>query len=234
MPPLKFKSVVKDRLFYDNYRYCISFYLAEVSALKTLDHAYINVIIDRRKLWREVAHQRIGGGVNVKSRQTIVSRRWKEITDDTVEDLHELADILIKTSIDHKFVTSVNHAYVYTNNITLFKRIVKLTNIQDIGYSEAVINRPKDTIKLANPKYPYRSYLKSVKLSPKEKENIINFFSNQQDYMRISPALVKWLLTPYHRTQDYFFIDYDSESWLVMLGLVKPGLIRKTVNIISA
>ena len=234
MPPLKFKSVVKDRLFYDNYRYCISFYLAEVSALKTLDHAYINVIIDRRKLWREVAHQRIGGGVNVKSRQTIVSRRWKEITDDTVEDLHELADILIKTSIDHKFVTSVNHAYVYTNNITLFKRIVKLANIQDIGYSEAVINRPKDTIKLANPKYPYRSYLKSVKLSPKEKENIINFFSNQQDYMRISPALVKWLLTPYHRTQDYFFIDYDNESWLVMLGLVKPGLIRKTVNIISA
>ena len=234
MPPLKFKSVVKDRLFYDNYRYCISFYLAEVSALKTLDHAYINVIIDRRKLWREVAHQRIGGGVNVKSRQTIVSRRWKEITDDTVEDLHELADILIKTSIDHKFVTSVNHAYVYTNNITLFKRIVKLANIQDIGYSEAVINRPKDTIKLANPKYPYRSYLKSVKLSPKEKENITNFFSNQQDYMRISPALVKWLLTPYHRTQDYFFIDYDNESWLVMLGLVKPGLIRKTVNIISA
>ena len=234
MPPLKFKPVVKDRLFYDNYRYCMSFYLAEVSALKTLDHAYINVIIDRRKLWREVAHQRIGGGVNVKSRQTIVSRRWKEITDDTVEDLHELADILIKTSIDHKFVTSVNHAYVYTNSITLFKRIVKLANIQDISYSEAVINRPKDTIKLANPKYPYRSYLKSVKLSPKEKENIINFFSNQQDYMRISPALVKWLLAPFHRTQDYFFIDYESESWLLMLELVKPGLIRKTVNIISA
>ena len=234
MPPLKFKPVVKDRLFYDNYRYCMSFYLAEVSALKTLDHAYINVIIDRRKLWREVAHQRIGGGINAKSRQTIVSRRWKEITDDTVEDLHELADILIKTSIDHKFVTSVNHAYVYTNSITLFKRIVKLANIQDISYSEAVINRPKDTIKLANPKYPYRSYLKSVKLSPKEKENIINFFSNQQDYMRISPALVKWLLAPFHRTQDYFFIDYESESWLLMLGLVKPGLIRKTVNIISA
>ena len=234
MPPLKFKPVVKDRLFYDNYRYCMSFYLAEVSALKTLDHAYINVIIDRRKLWREVAHQRIGGGANAKSRQTIVSRRWKEITDDTVEDLHELADILIKTSIDHKFVTSVNHAYVYTNSITLFKRIVKLANIQDISYSEAVINRPKDTIKLANPKYPYRSYLKSVKLSPKEKENIINFFSNQQDYMRISPALVKWLLAPFHRTQDYFFIDYESESWLLMLELVKPGLIRKTVNIISA
>jgi len=83
----------------------MSFYLAEVSALKTLDHTYINVIIDRRKLWREVAHQRIGGGINAKSRQTIVGRRWKEITDDTVEDLHELADILIKTSIDHKFVT---------------------------------------------------------------------------------------------------------------------------------
>jgi hypothetical protein len=213
----------------------MSFYLAEVSALKTLDHAYINVIINRLKLWREVAQQRwTGTPGGVKSRQTIVGRRWKEITDDTVKDLHELADILIKTSIDHKFVTSVNHAYVYTNSITLFKRIVKLNNMQAIGYSEAVINRPKDTIKLANPKYPYRSYLKSVKLSPKEKENIINFFNNQQDYIRISPALVKWLLAPFHRTQDYFFIDYDSESWMLMLSLIKPGLIRKTVNIIPA
>jgi hypothetical protein len=213
----------------------MSFCLPEVSALKTLDHAYIDVVIERRRLWREVAQQRWSPIIGTaKTRQTIVTKRWRDITDDTVSDLHELADILIKTSLDYKFVTSVNHAYVYTNSITLLKRLVKLPNITDIKYTEAVINRPKGTIKLTNPKYPYRSYFKSIKLTPGEKNNLVNFFNNQQGFIRVSPALVNWLITPFHRTQDYFFMDYDSESWLVMLSLIKPGLIRKTVDIIPA
>jgi len=232
----KFKPVVKDQLFYDKYKYCMSFYLAEVSALKTLDHAYIEVVLDRRKLWREVAVQRWGGTVpgSVKSRQTIVTRRWRDITDETSANLHELAELLIKTSIDYKFVTSVNHAYVYTSSLSLIKKLEGLDSLTDIRYTEAIVNRPKGTVKLKNPKHQYRSYFKSTKLSPQQKDNLTNFFDNQKDHLRISPALVGWLMTPFHRTQEYFFIDYDSESWLVMLSLVSPGLIRKTVNIIPA
>ena len=46
---LKFKPVVKDRLFYDQYTYCIGFHLDEVSCLRELNHQYIDVIIDRRR-----------------------------------------------------------------------------------------------------------------------------------------------------------------------------------------
>jgi hypothetical protein len=232
----KFKPVVKDQLFYSKHKYCMSFYLAEVSALKTLDHAYIDVVLDRRKLWREVAVQRWGGTVPgaVKSRQTIVTKRWRDITDETSLNLHELADLLIKTSIDYKFVTSVNHAYVYTSSLTLIKKLEGLANLTDIKYTEAVVNRPKGTVKLKKPKHQYRSYLKSTKLSPLQKENLVNFFDNQKDHLRISPALQGWLIGPFHRCQEYFFIDYDSESWLVMLSLVTPGIVRKTVDIIPA
>lgn len=214
----------------------MSFYLAEVSALKTLDHAYIDVILDRRKLWREVAVQRWGGTVpgGVKSRQTIVTKRWRDITDETSLNLHELADLLIRTSIDYKFVTSVNHAYVYTSNLTLIKKIEALGSLTDIRYTEAIVNRPKGTVKLKKPKHKYRSYFKNTKLSPQQKDNLINFFDNQQEYLRISPALQGWLVGSFHRAQEYFFIDYDSESWLVMLSLINPGLIRKTVDIIPA
>lgn len=235
--PLTFKPILKDRYFYNKYRYCVTFYLDEVSALKTLDHGYIDAVISRRQLWREVAQQRwvtTRRAHNGTIPKTILTHRWKEITEKTSNDLHELAEILISTSIDFKLVTSVNQSWIYSNSQTLLKKIDKLSCAGYKQYTEAVISRPKNTIKLKSSKYRNRSYCKSIKLTDREKETIMNFLVNQGDHIRISPALLTWFKTPYHRTQDYFFIDHLDESWLVMLSLVHPGLIRKTVEIITA
>ena len=72
------------------------------------------------------------------------------------------------------------------------------------------------------------------KLTDEEKTHLCNFFTNQQGHARISPALLKWMDERWHRTQDYFFIDHNDESWLVMLSLIKPSMIRKTVELIAA
>lgn len=231
---LQFKPVPKDSYFYSKYRYCIAFDLAEANALKTLDHQYIDAIIERRILWREVAQQRWTG--NTQSfRQTIVSRRWQDITDKTSEDLHNFAEILITTSADFKLVTSVNQGWVYTNAISLIKKLRSLDYLSNKDYTEAVISRPKNTVKLKTPKHTHRSYLKSIKLNNQQKQNLINFFANQADNIRIGPSFNKWLLeSPYTRLQDYFFIDHVGESWLVMLNLIYPGIIRKTMEIIPA
>ena len=34
-------------------------------------------------------------------------------------------------------------------------------------------------------------------------------------------------------TRDYFFVDHDSLNWTTMLALVRPGLIRCTMDIIA-
>ena len=52
---LQFKQISKDSYFYNKYRYCLGFALDEVNALKSLDHDYIDTIIERRQIWREVA-----------------------------------------------------------------------------------------------------------------------------------------------------------------------------------
>jgi hypothetical protein len=39
---------------------------------------------------------------------------------------------------------------------------------------------------------------------------------------------------PFLRTQDYFFVDHDTASWSSMLSLVRPGIIRKTLQIVTA
>jgi hypothetical protein len=232
--PLLFKPVPKDSYFYGKYRYCIAFTLDEANALKSLDHEYIDAIIERRILWREVAQQRWSGGAQ-NFKHTILSKRWRHITDKTSEDLHNFAELLISTSSEFKLVTSVNNGWVYTNAISLIKKLKSLDYLDDKDCTEAVVSRPKGTVKLKDPKHTHRSYFRSIKLSNEQKQNLINFFTNQTDNIRVGPAFNKWLTeSPYLRTQDYFFIDYVGESWLVMLNLIYPGIIRKTMEIIPA
>jgi hypothetical protein len=229
----KFKQVVKDRLFYDQYQYCLNFHLDEVSCLKELNHQHIDIIIERRREWREISLQR-WAATGWHNNKHIVTRRAKEITDTDVEALHTLTDVLLRSRVDFKLITSVSQAWIYTNDLKIINDVGRLEFLLDKQYTQARINRPKNTILLKNPKHRFRSYLKSIKLTQEEKVQLCNFFSNQAEHVRISPALTEWFIGRFHRTQDYFFIDYNEDSCMLLMSLVRPGLIRKTVELIAA
>jgi len=226
-----FKSVFKDRLFYNRFEYSIGFYLQEVSCLRELNHAYIDTMIQRRIAWREVAQQRWHKSNNITT--NILARRRREISKDTIQDLHEIADLLLSTGADFKLVVSANHAHVYTNDLALIDQLSNLPSLEQKYYSRAIVTRPRDTIRLKNPLHQFRSYFKSVKLINEHHLYLKNFLTSQPD-IRVSPAFQNWLEGVFNRTQDYFFVDHDSMQWLTMLGLVRPGLIRKTMQIIPA
>jgi hypothetical protein len=67
-----------------------------------------------------------------------------------------------------------------------------------------------------------------------QKEHLQDFLFKQTENAKISPALQRWLDQPFNRVQDYFFIDHSTQSWLTMLALVNPGIVRKTMHIIPA
>jgi hypothetical protein len=207
----------------------------EVNCLRTLDHIEIDRTIERRIAWREISQQRVAG--NIRSSlfgqpHTILSRRSKEITEKTVSDLHQLADLLLTTASDFKLVVSASNAHVYANDQVLIDQVSQLPGITKIDYSRAIVGRPKNTIQLKKPRHSLRSYFKITKITDDQKRNLINFLNNQQESIRLSPALKYWATIPLVRTQDYFFIDHDEMSLLTMLSLVRPGLIRKTQQII--
>ena len=226
----QFKIFLKDRLYYNRFEYAMGFCLDEVSCLRELDHVYIDTVIERRQAWREVAQQRWHKANNTVGH--ILSHRRKEITDQTITNLHELADVLISSECEFKLVVSINQGYVYTNNPTLIDQLDQLTSLTHRSYTRAVITRPRDTIQLKNPRHQYRSYFRLAKLTADQKAQLVRFLQNQQENVRLSPALEAWIDHPFNRTQDYFFVDYDSVLWLTMLALVHPGLIRKTMQII--
>lgn len=223
-------------MFYDCFRYCIGFGLAEISCLREqeLDCARISKMIERRKQWREVAQQRwVTFGQKHNAQQTIVTRQWNEITKEVEQNLYDFADILRNSGVEFKLVVSTDYGWVYTNSVELITQLKPMRMLTGKKYSEAVIARPKNTIKLQNPQHQFRSYFKITKITNQQKDMLVNFLNNQQASIRISPALQDWINSVYHRTQDYFFVDHNEMSWLTMLSLVHPGLIRKTQTIIT-
>jgi hypothetical protein len=209
----------------------MGFYLEEVSCLRNLDHDSIEDMIQRRRVWREMARQRWRG----QKAATILGRSYsREITDEVVENLHALADMLITAPEDFKLVVSINQAYVYTNDILLIDRLDRLPILHYKTFARAQVVRPRDTVALKNPKHRLRSYFKLQNLTTQQKYHLEAFLDNHVDHVRVSPAFREWLAVPFNRIQDYFFVDHDTESWLTMLNLVVPGCVRKTMHIIQA
>lgn len=228
----KFSPVRKDRLFYDRFQYHLGFYLDEVNCLRVLSHENIDDMIARRQQWREIAQQRWSNGG--RSFGTIVGRRWKDITEKTVEDLHVLANVLLTTTADFKLVVSINQGHVYTNDTNLLDQLDSLPELSYKHYTQAQVVRPKNTIQLKKVQHQFRTYFAMCKLTGQQKDVLGDFLTGQQAHVRVSPALQRWIDQPFNRTQDYFFVDHDTENWTTMLNLVHPGIVRKTMHIIPA
>ena len=223
----QFKTVVKDRLFYNRYEYCLGFELDEANALRVLDHASIDSMIKRKQMWRQTAQQR---RINNKQATNI---HWRDITEDTVNNLHLVAQTLLITTTDFKLVVGGNRAWVYTNDCSLFDQLDDISVLQHKTYTQAQINRPRDSIRLQRSNYKFRTYFRFVKLTATEKNTLSAFLIGQQSHAKLSPSLKLWIQNPFNRVQDYFFVDYATDSWLTMLNLVRPGLVRKTLHIIT-
>lgn len=228
---VQFKTIKKDRLYYDRFEYCLGFRLDEASCLRSLDHDHIDHVIAARKQWREIAHKR---WMAAKHTQGLNRQYRREITEKTVADLHSLATVLTNTQSEFKLVVSIGQGYVYTNDLALIDQLDQRDELSGKTYTQAEISRPKNTIQLKCPRHAYRSYMQITKLTAQQKQQLIDFFHNQQDQVRLSPALKAWTTQGYNRTQDYFFVDHDSLAWLTMLSLVQPGIVRKTMHIIPA
>jgi hypothetical protein len=175
-------------------------------------------------MWRERVRQRWP--------QNNFVRPHSPITDTTRETLYAFADFLKLSTDTYKMVISMNQCWIYSNSTTLLERIDRLPFVRNSKFTQAKIVRPRNTVALKTPTHKYRSYFRAVKLTGSEQQRILTFLQGQTD-VRTSPALTQWIAEPFYRTQDYFFVDYNSESWHTMLSLVRPGLIRKTVQLVA-
>jgi hypothetical protein len=214
---LKFNPVLKDRLFYNQFEYAVGFGLPEVNALRPkLTHESIEAVLSRRRLYWE-KHRSI---------------HKKE----TLANLFQFCDFLLDIEDEYKIVYYYGQwATLYTNNLALLDQIDALDYVTQKTYSQAVINRPKDTVLLKQSDHSRRSYFCEGAISEHDKQALTNFLINQKDHIRVSPGLQNWLRRGkiHDYVMHYFYIDHSDDQWITMLSLVRPGLIRKTMPILQ-
>lgn len=217
-----FNDVSRDRLFYDQYQYCMTGNLREAGCLRKLDHTSINRTVAVRRSWVD------------RSPDYYFSNR--AITDEMVQNLHAMCGILTNTQHQYKLIIESGLVRVYTNNYRLFNDITQaVPALYSINYTQAVIDRPRNSVKLKESAYTHRTYLRSVTLTEQQKRSICQFLRNQ-DTIRLSPGLKNWTLYTNWRTwtESYYFVDHNDTAWMTMLSLIYPGLIKNTIQIVKA
>lgn len=155
------------------------------------------------------------------------------ITNDTISDLHGVCDFLLEDETPRKITVCSNQFYVYSNDLGLFERLVKTGQARLEKIVEAQLSGTPGTVVLKNPNHKLRSYFRDCELDHKIRDSVIEFLNNQTG-VRLSPSLKHWMSIQYRFTAPYYFIDHDDTGITLMLNMIAPGLIRKTVGIEAA
>jgi hypothetical protein len=156
-----------------------------------------------------------------------------------IQNLLSLATVLEDNNAHVFVVVTANNFYIYSSDVALLTTIANTPGVDQVSFKESVVNRPRDSVKVTHSDYQHRSYFSERVVSEESRISIRNMLSSQED-IRIGPGLGRWLKRPAMMknsrlcwTQRYYFFDHNNPSIGFMLGLIEPGIIRKTVAVLT-
>jgi hypothetical protein len=209
------------------------FHVQELSAIRGLtentpqSREKIKKILGRRNEWRDTLRNKNYGGTWMWQ-----AKYHQPITDTTHENLANLLDVLLINRDRYKITLSGDWGYLYTSDTALLHTVESLDFASQISLRRCQVNRPKNSIKLRKSQHQYRSYLRNRNLTQQQRTFVCNWLINQT-HMRMGPALKAWIKDNSNIVQDYYFFDHNDMADLAMLNLVHPGLVRRTMTLIS-
>lgn len=217
-------SVSRDKLWYDQFNYCYTFVLPELSALRELDHKHIDTVIKRRKEI-ENRYPNFGGS-------WMASLRQRTITDEMVINLHRMCDLLLAHNQPYKFTISGDTGHLYTNEFQICTTLHSADWLGTIQCRQVSLDFPRDSIYIKKSKHAKRTYFKNQSISLESKTRLSALRENAN--IRFGPGLEQWLdrFPNSKYVCDNYFIDHNDDSVLTMLHLATGIQIKKTLSIV--
>jgi hypothetical protein len=227
-PEVKVRRKDTDRLFYDQYHYGIDLCMENISCMRGLDKLpddYRTEITQRyyqRYQWTYRYHDR---------HEHVVLHDTQDF--ERLELLYKLAELLNTHRSEIKLVVSGKYGYVYTNNVQLLLSVITNFSQHVQQLRHACIVRPKNTVSLRNSPHQYRTYFREKSINQTEKQQLLTFLQTQTEW-RVSKALLKRLTrsSPMWMSRSYF-VDHNTESEVVMLNLIVPGILQMTMPVVE-
>lgn len=210
-------TVERSQLFYGRYVYSLKFTMANSFYM--------------RKLARSV----ITNMYAVQNHRSFVSRGL--FSDPVVQARHDnsidLCQRLLDTKVDFKRQVYWGSQCIYSNDLDFLMTLYGLHYVQQAEICQALVTRPRDRVQLRRSTHRFRSWFKERGYSEDEKQLLKDFLLTRISYFKITPKLHQRLRGEHFFDQPtgYDFIDHDSEHDVLMLTMVVPNCIRKTLPI---
>ena len=215
----------RSSLYYNQYEWCATLHISEAHCLRDLKTVRFEAAIRNAKHWSE------------QDRFSKDFRSWGPIKESA---LRETRDVLLGENGTYKSVISFNVLSLYTNNLQLADRLVQLDNpgVRLNLVRQAVITKPAGVVQLQESKHGYRTYLRERKYNLDQRNLLLNFLDSREGTLRPCGSLMAWLrqqpkyyLANLNYSRSHYFVDHDHPNEGTMLGLVMPGIVRKTLPI---
>lgn len=220
---LTFDPETRDHLYYNQYRFRLVFKLPACKLLNKLDHNSIDSQVAWRHSWiplyPALRHTRWFGA------------EWEE---GNTQNLHDMCSRLLALRHPFKKILYENWLYLYSDSPEDLYSIAESSYIKYPSASEAIVKDcAADVVKLVHPHRKYRVYLKSQMLNVDKVKILKDLLSNNTSVrctprftFYLSRGTVTWIT-------DSNFLEYDNPVDLTMIGLLLPGIIRKTVTLVA-
>jgi hypothetical protein len=153
---------------------------------------------------------------------------WNSINFDSIEKYLVYRDTMPKS----KFVTRISGdtISVFSNDLSMFNYLYSIDPYLQITQAH-VLEMGKMYFK-RKPKYKYRTYFKSRRMPKDFTENVLSL-KNTYSSLHFCPALLRALFyktpyNPYRYMHGSFYVEYNDESMLSILGMWFSNMLSKT------
>lgn len=218
MSKIKIQTDVRDRLYFDRWQYSIAVLQSRISDIRGLD------LESTRKL------------VEYRSSSKFLQAHY---THNTIANIYAALNFFAAETEPFKLTLSGNWAYIYTNDMSLADRLVAACPAAKVRFAkQAEVSQPRDAVMLSHSDFAYRTYLRSMWVDDQQILNLDSFFTAQNsDNVSPCKSLQRFvksnLAYKSHWLADHYFIDHNDPGYPLMLSLILPRVVRKTLPIVQ-
>jgi hypothetical protein len=215
---IKIQTDTRDRLYFDRWQYSIAVLQSRISDIRGLDLQSTKKLIEYRSSSRFLQGH---------------------YTPNVITNIYAALNFFAAESNPFKLTLSGNWAYIYTNDATLAKRLISACPAAKVRFvKQAEVSQPRDAVMLSHSNFAYRTYLRSMWVDDQQIVNLDSFFTTQNN-VNVSPckSFQKFLKSnkayKSHWLANHYFIDHNDPGYPLMLSLVLPRVVRKTLPIVQ-
>jgi hypothetical protein len=213
----------------------VSWFQPEIATLRySLDADHVTALLERRRHWEK---HKLG--------YSLIPTVVAGVTRDMEKKVHDVRQWLANNKHQIKTVFCSDAITVYVNDPAVVNQLVVLgkTVTDDSVYvREVLVTLPPNVVCLKRPyDYSFRSYFKAQHLSDNSIAVLNNWIENMGDGIRACPSLKQYLQGKHRSwwaaknwTWNHYFVDHNDPKLEVWMSMMCPGIVRKTLSIVSA